>query len=143
MVKAHCQLWKLFQHLQMVSFSGFSLPSETHLAKITTSTLCYAQGKRHPDAWNTELVAALLSDAEITVSQVWALSPAVPDFGGPCQSKARVLPAFCWKSGTYPLFHLVLPHSAGHPSAAVSRLTCGWKPCKRKREAWRQVSETL
>jgi len=127
----------------MVSFSGFSLSFETHRAKITVSTSCYTHGKMNPDVWNTEPVAALLSYAEMIESQIWALFPAVPDCGGPCQSKARVLPVFCWKHGTYLLFQLVLPHSTGHPSAAVSRLTCGWKSCRMNREVQRQVSETL
>lgn len=143
MANPHCPLQKLFPHLLTVSFSGFLLSSETHLAKITISTSCYSHGKMNPDVWNTEPVAALLSYAEMTVSQIRALLPAVPDFGGPCQNKGRVLPAFCWKCGTYLLFQLVLPHSAGHHSAAVSRLTCGWKSCRIKKEAQRHVSETL
>lgn len=142
MANPHRPLQKRFPHLLTVSFSGFLLSSETHLAKITISTSCYAHGKMNPDVWNTEPVAALLSYAEMTVSQIRALLPAVPDFGGPCQNKARVLPAFCWKRGTYLLFQLVLPHSAGHHSAAVSRLTCGWKSCRIKKEAQRHVSET-
>lgn len=73
------------------------LSSETHLAKIAMSTSCCAYGEMDPNVWNTEPVAAPLSYAERSVSQIWALSPAVPDFEGPCQSKARVLSAFCWK----------------------------------------------
>lgn len=83
------------------------------------------------------------SCAEMAGCQIWALSPAVPDSGGPCQSKARLLLAFCWKYKVCLLLWLVLPQSTGHTSAAVSRLTCGWKSCRRKRDTWRQVSVTL
>lgn len=78
----------------------------------------------------------------MAAAQIWVLLPVVPDLGGPSQSKATALPTFCWRRRTYLLLWLVLPQSSGHPSAAVSRLTCGWKSCRRKREARRQVSET-
>lgn len=45
----------------------------------------------NPDVGETEPGAALSSCAEMAVRQIWALSPAIPDSGGPCQSKARVL----------------------------------------------------
>lgn len=97
----------------------------------------------NPDVRDTEPGAALFSYAEMAVSQIWALSSAVPGSGGPCQSKSRVLLAFCWKCRTYLLLWLALPPSTGHTSAAVSRLTCGWKSRRRKRDGQRQVSETL
>lgn len=102
------------------------------------STLCYAHEKMNPDARDPEPGAALFSYAEMAVSHTWA----VPDSGGPCQSKARILLAFCWKYRIYLVLWLVLPQSAGHTSAAVSGLTCGWKSCRRKRDTWRQVSVT-
>lgn len=125
---------------------SFFPTSKTHLAKTTMSTSCYAHGKLHPDVRDTEPKAARFSCAEMAVPQIWALSPAVPDSG----DLAKVKPEFslpstgntgftCISTGTL----LVLPQSAGHTSAAVSRLTCGWKSCRRKRGARRQVSETL
>lgn len=72
----------------MVSSSRFLLSSETHLAKRTMSTSCYAHKKMNPDVRDTEPGAALFSYAEMAVSQIWALSPAVPDSGGPCQSQS-------------------------------------------------------
>lgn len=129
MAKAHCKLQKLFPHLQMVSFSDLLLSSETHMAKIIMSISCYAHGKMNPHVWNTEPVTALLSDVLLCLT---------------LGDRAKVKPEFsCWKRGTYLLLQLVLSHSAGHPSAAVCRATCGWKSCRRKREAQRQVSETL
>lgn len=81
----------------MVSFLSFSLSSEIHLAKITMSTSCYARRKMNPYAANS--CTSLMCWNE-PVSDM-GLSQAVPDFVGACQSKARVLPAFCWKCRTY------------------------------------------
>ena len=49
MAEARYQLYKLFPRLQLASFSGFSLSSETSLAEIAMSTSRHARGKMNPN----------------------------------------------------------------------------------------------